>query len=530
MSILRQIPTILVLALLAAIGYWGHESGWKAPKFTELWGVSPTEKDDWCEGHGVPDSKCIACRPELGGADPKDWCKEHGVPESKCTICHPEILTKGKSDDWCGEHGVPESQCTICNPDVAVKGQSPASESEAKVSLDPAAKPAKSPLTCQTHAMRVQFASAEAVRKVGVKVEAVQERPMPAYVRANGEIEYDPTRVARVSARVSGTVCCVDKEIGQSVKKGDVLALVDAAEVGRAKSALLEAVALVDVKEKALKRIQASAESGFRTQAELQEAEAALREARVRLFNAQQSLINLGLDVRAEDLAKLSEGKLAEHVRLLGLPDAAAKSAHARTLTANLIPVAAPLDGVVIAREVVAGEVVDSSKMLFIVADVRRMWLALDVRLEDAGALALGQTVVFRPDGSPDAAATGQLTWISTAVDEKTRTVKARADFDNPEGRLRAHMFGTARITVREAAKAVAVPNDALHWEGCCHVAFVRAADDVFHVRKVRLGAKTGMFTEILVGLLPGEVVATQGSYVLKSQILKSTLGATCAE
>src|SRR5512143_3141753 len=134
----RQGPTVLVLLALVGLGIWGHRTGWTVPSLSALWGKSEgPEKEDWCQAHNVPDSKCIACHPELAGADPKDWCKEHGVPESKCTVCHPEILTKGQANDWCKEHGVPESQCTICHPEIAVTGQPPASESSATVSLDP---------------------------------------------------------------------------------------------------------------------------------------------------------------------------------------------------------------------------------------------------------------------------------------------------------------------------------------------------------------------------------------------------------
>ena len=527
-SLVRQGPTALVLLVLAGLGFYGHHTGWTVPKVSALWGKSQgKEKEDWCQTHNVPDSKCIACHPELAGADPKDWCKEHGVPESKCTVCHPEILTKGKADDWCKEHGVPESQCTVCHPEIAVKGQPPASESIAAVSLDPEAKPARSPLTCQSHALRVQFASKDAVSKAGIRLEAVEERPMAASIKANGEIDYDQTRIAHLSTKVPGTVFRVEKEVGQTVKKGEVLALVDAAEVGRAKADLLQADAQVELKEKTFERVKASSDKGLRTLAELQEAEAALREARVRLFNAEQALINLGMPVRVEDLAFLAEDKGDGRLRFLGLPDPIQASLGHETLTANLIPVMSPFDGVVVSRAIVAGEVVDATKTLFVVADTSRMWAALDVRAEDMGGLSLGQAVTFQ---GPDLAPQGKVSWISTAVDEKTRTLRVRADLENPEGHLRAHTFGTARITTRESPKAVAVPDEAIQWEGCCHVVFVRLTDEVFQTRKVRLGARSGGFTEVLVGVLPGEVVATIGSHVLKSEILKSKLGAGCVD
>lgn len=114
--VLRVVPTLLALAVLGGVAWWGHRTGWKVPKWSDLRGTAEAaEKEDWCKAHNVPDSRCIACHPELGGEDPADWCAEHGVAESKCTVCHPEILTSGKAADWCVEHGVPESICTRCN-------------------------------------------------------------------------------------------------------------------------------------------------------------------------------------------------------------------------------------------------------------------------------------------------------------------------------------------------------------------------------------------------------------------------------
>lgn len=529
-KLVANAPAIGVLVLLGLIALWGHRTGWKAGKFSELFSrPAAEEKEDWCDAHGVQKSRCIACNPALGGANPKDWCKEHGVPESKCTTCHPEILTKGKADDWCKEHGVPESACTLCHPDVAVKGAVAKSKDEPTVTKSQDPKSAPDPALCQTHHLRVQFASPAAVKKVGIELAAVEERPMVAAVSASAEMEYDPSHLAQLSPRAAGTLWRVDKQIGDAVKKGDVLALVDAADVGRSKAEFLQALAQVDVRTKALKRIQASADQGFRTQAELSEAEAGLRESRIKVLSSQQALVNLGLVVRAEDYTGLSEEQAAEKLRTLGLSEEVRKSLESSS-TSNLLPIVAPFDGVVISREGVAGEKADPAKPVFGIADPRRMWILLDVRLEDASGLALGQAVHFRPDGSSDEVVVGKVLWLSTAVDEKTRTVKVRAEVDNPEGRLRAHTFGAAKIVTRREEKAVTVPDEAIQWEGCCYIVFVRLSDEIFQTRKVRLGSRNRGYTEVLVGVLPGEVVVTTGSHVLKSDILKSKLGAGCVD
>ena len=186
------------------------------------------------------------------------------------------------------------------------------------------------------------------------------------------------------------------------------------------------------------------------------------------------------------------------------------------------------MDGIIVARQVVAGEVVDASRVLFQLADTSRMWLTLNVSVEDAGKLALGQPVRFRPDGSRDEVS-GKLVWISTTADQQTRMVTVRAELPNPKGQLRNETFGAGRIVLREEQEAIVVPNEAIHWEGCCHVVFVRDkgyfdspdSPKVFHIRTVRLGARNEKFTEIIAGVLPGEVVATKGSDVLRAELLE---------
>jgi cobalt-zinc-cadmium efflux system membrane fusion protein len=190
-----------------------------------------------------------------------------------------------------------------------------------------------------------------------------------------------------------------------------------------------------------------------------------------------------------------------------------------------------PVAGVIVNREVVAGEVVDTAKTLFIVADTRQMWLTLNLRQEDANRVALGQLIRFLVDGSLQESQ-GTVSWISPEVDEKTRTVKVRANLANNEGRLRANSFGQGQIILRKENNALVVPNEAVHWEGDCTVVFVRDknylsqdAPKVFHVRQVRLGAKDQENTEIIAGVLPGELVATKGSGTLRAELLKNNLG-----
>jgi cobalt-zinc-cadmium efflux system membrane fusion protein len=164
------------------------------------------------------------------------------------------------------------------------------------------------------------------------------------------------------------------------------------------------------------------------------------------------------------------------------------------------------------------------------------LWLTLNVRQEDAKYVTSGQTVLFQPsDRERGGEIKGTVNWISTAADDVTRTVQVRVDLPNADGRLRAHTFGTGRIVLRDEPKAIVVPSEAVHWDGTCHVVFVRDrnffqpdASKFFHVRSVRPGVKQGEMTEIIAGVLPGEVIASKNSVVLEAQLLKANLGAGC--
>lgn len=502
--LLRPVPTLLVLAALGSLAYWGHHTGWTVPTFAALAGREANAKDDWCGAHAVPESLCVECNPHLlpRGAD-YGWCKKHGIPD--CPLEHPEVAQLSQ---------VPKI--------------SQADRERAQRALDFLPRPENNS-KCKLHHRRIQFASLAAVEKAGIEVAPVWEAPVVESVSANGEITYDQTRVARLSARVPGSLAWVPKQVGDAVRRGEVLALVDAAEVGRAKAEFLQAIAQFRLRSKTYENLRTLTTAI--AQQRVREAETALSEAQIRLLSAQQALANLGLPLDAEDVKELSEKQIADRIRFLGLPDSVRQALDPRATTANLLPVTSPLDGVIVAREVVAGEVVDTAKVLLVIADPRQMWLTLSVRQEDTKKLALGQPIHFRTDSTAEQVQ-GAVAWISTRVEEKTRTVKVRANLANLEGRLRASTFGMGQIVLREEQNAITVPSEAVHWEGDCFVVFVRDknfldqdAPKIFHVRKIRIGTRDAQNTEIIAGVLPGELVATKGSGTLRAELLKNNLG-----
>lgn len=505
----KSIPTAVVIALLGGLALWGHSTDWKLPKFSNLIGDVVT--------NGVV------------------WCEEHGVPEAQCVECNPDLMPRGPDYGWCAEHGV--HNCPLHHPDVA---QTKVSRVVSAADFERAARalalkdrrPNNS--ACKTYRARIQFASFDAVKQAGVDVELVERQPITESISANGEITYDATRFANVSPRVPGTVALVKKNVGDRVRVGEVLALVDAMSIGKAKGELIDALVQENLQQKTVKRLE-NLGQGVVAGRQVIEAEAAYEKAQVRVLAAQQALANLGLAVDLDALRALPHGEQLHKLRHLDIEEAIGSEGESIFATANLLPIRSPIDGVIVAREVVAGEVVDSSRILFQVADTSQMWVTLNVPLENAKWLSLGLPVRFRPDGG-DQVVTGKLSWISTAADAQTRMVAVRAELPNQDGRLRDETFGSGQIILREEPDAIVVPTEAIHWEGCCQLVFVRdkhyfdspESPKVFHIRTVRLGAKNGKFTEVIAGVLPGEVVATKGSDVLRAQLLKNNLGEGC--
>ncbi len=483
------VPSVLVLGSIAALGTWGHLTHWKLSL-----------------GHGEQHAAEEAAPSAPAEAD------------STTTALHQAGESSAAAS---GEFAEAVSEPSTPRTGTA---QSPAASQPQPSTEAPAPPATGSPVT------RVEFDSAAAVVKSGIQVVTVRSLPLAQTVSANGVVDYDQTRIAQLSTRVTGTVWSVEKRVGDPVQQGEVLAVIESAAVGQAKSDFLQALAQVELNERIVDRLR-SLQSSVVAGKQYQQAEAELRRARVALFNSQQALVNLGLPIQLEEVVDLNESELVQRLRLLGLPPELVSRVDPSSTTANLVPLLSPFQGVVIGHDVVKGEVVSSDVPQFVVADVRRMWIKLDVRQEDAVWLRLGQTVHFSADGLPGQVSS-QISWQSTEVDEKTRTVQVRCVVDNPilpggeapesaNRLLRANTFGQGRITIQENPQALAVPLQAVQWVDNEPALFVQLDERTFEGRPVKLGVMDETYAEILSGAQAGERIASIGSHVLKSEIVR---------
>lgn len=366
----------------------------------------------------------------------------------------------------------------------------------------------------------IRFDSPESLARSGIEVVPVEARPMVNELLVNGVVRYDDRHVAQLSTRVPGSIWKVERHLGDEVRKGDVLLVVESGEVGRIKAEFLNALVAYESRREQLRILEEV--KGVVMGRQIREATSALREARNHLHNAEQALVNLGFEVTIADFESLDDDARAERIRALGLEPALIAGIAPERVTSNLLPLRAPFDGIVIGREVVVGEIVEPGRQIFEIADVSRMWIVLSVSKEDAGRVAIGQPVRFRPDGTTGEC-TSTISWISTEVNDETRTLQVRAEIPGDgSGTLRANTFGNGRIEVARMETAVVVPTTSVQWDGSRWVVFVPAGDSAFEPRQVKPGLRQGDRVAISGDFpdgAPTHVVAA-GSHLLKSKIL----------
>ena len=392
----------------------------------------------------------------------EDWCEEHQAPESKCEACRPGLARGGTGADLQRQPGAGECPNSL-----------------ARVTLGPGA--------------------AEAVQ---ITLHAVESLPVPEILQANAETIYPPSRFARVAPRLPGVVREVRALLGQEVAGGAALAVLESTEFGQAKADHLQAAALLRLREKTFEQERTLFEKKITAGRELMAAETGLGEARLGEKRALQKLLSLGLS--AEQVRQIEE----------------------KQETSPLIEIRAPFAGQVVEASAVPGDLAVPEKPLFSVAAMDRLWALIDLYEGDLPRVRKDQPVVFTLDGLPDKRFEGKVVAIGGEVDDRTRTAHVYAEIGNTDGLLRARMFGRAGITVKAAVPRLLVPREAVQNDNDCTFVFVSSGRDVFLARRIRLGAPCGDGYEVLEGLAAGDRVVTRGSFLLKTEVLRSQMGA----
>jgi cobalt-zinc-cadmium efflux system membrane fusion protein len=183
----------------------------------------------------------------------------------------------------------------------------------------------------------------------------------------------------------------------------------------------------------------------------------------------------------------------------------------------------APFTGDVIARNATIGEVIDPNTKLFTVADLSTVWVRADFPEQQAGRLKTGLTLEVRVSAYPNTMFQGPITYVGAVIDPTTRTVTARADVANPEGQLRPEMFAEVTVVTDEQS-VLSVPRTAVQQVGSRTVVFVVRGPRRFESREVTFGPASSEYIQVVTGLIAGDDVVTEGSYALKSELLREQM------
>jgi cobalt-zinc-cadmium efflux system membrane fusion protein len=408
-------------------------------------------------------------------------CKEHGVLEALCTKHNPALIAVFQAKgDWCAEHGFPQSFCPICHPE---RGGKPTTEM-AKADGAPA------------DGTKIRFKKKETARLAGIETARATTRAGGGSVPTTARIVYDATKLAHLNARSPGVVRSLAVDVGATVKKGQPLLVIDSAEVGADRARLAAGRARVELAEENLRREAALEKEGIT--------------ARKAVVTATQEL----------EAAKGEYAALAGSLAAMG---AGAGGGGSYTLTA-------PIAGVVTERSATIGKMVQPEQVLLEIVDTSSMWAELEVPENDLARVARGQQVTITLDGLPGRDLTGKVDYVAAALDPHTRTALARVALPNPDGALRGQMFGQARIAVEQDRAAVMIPAAAVQRAKEVHLAFVRLAEDQYETRRITLGIREGDAIEVVRGIAAGEEVVTTGSFLLKTETSKESIGAGCCE
>jgi cobalt-zinc-cadmium efflux system membrane fusion protein len=204
----------------------------------------------------------------------------------------------------------------------------------------------------------------------------------------------------------------------------------------------------------------------------------------------------------------------------LGIPANVGTSASSTDL--ELIPIKSPADGYVLQKNVTPGATIQPSTDAFVVCALHRLWMLASITEDNLNQLRLGQAATVTLQDSSQTFS-GHITNLGQQSDPTTRLVPVRIDIVNTNNRLRPEMLATAQIAIGAAAPMLLVAQEAIQQVNGADVVFVRTALDHFDVHPVRRGAVMGGRVQILEGVQAGDRIVTRGSFIVKSQLLKSS-------
>lgn len=339
------------------------------------------------------------------------------------------------------------------------------------------------------HADEVKLNNAQ-IKAAAIQIATAGPAEIKTTLQLPGEIRLNEDRTAHIVPRIGGVVESVSANLGQAVKRGQVLAVIASPIASEQRSELQTAQKRLALAKITYEREKMLWEQKVSAQQDYLQAKQTLNEAEVTFANAQQKLAAFGL-------APSTRGDM------------------------NRFELRAPFDGLIIEKHLSLGEAVKEDAAVFTLSDLRKVWAEVSVSAKDLPLIRVGELVTLRATAF-DASAQGTVAFVGALIGEQTRTAKARVVLDNPNGAWRPGLFVNVEVTAGRVAAPVTVANDAIQTVENKPAVFVKVANG-FIAQPVQLGKQDGQRVEIVQGLKPGTPYAANGSFVIKSELGKAS-------
>lgn len=323
------------------------------------------------------------------------------------------------------------------------------------------------------------------IEQAGIQLQTAGPARIQKRITLPGEIRFNEDRTSHVVPRVAGIAEEIPANLGQRVKKGELLIVIASASLSEQRSELFSAQKRLELAKATFNREKHLWEAKISAEQDYQQARQALSEAEIALHNAQQKLLVLGAKPDVH-------GELSRY------------------------EIRAPFDGIIVEKHISIGEAVKEDSSIFTITDLSTVWAEMIVSARDLNVVRIGEPVTIKATAL-DSVATGTVSYVGALIGEQTRTAKARVTLGNPQLAWRPGLFISVEMAASEADVPVAVAADAVQSINNQPAVFVKIPGG-FIAQPVETGLADGHAVEIVNGLKPGAQVAVNGSFVLKSE------------
>lgn len=325
-----------------------------------------------------------------------------------------------------------------------------------------------------------------------IKVMPAGETQISDTLRVAGKVDFDQARVTRIGATVTGRVIEIQAHLGQQVRVGDSLAVINSTELGEAQLTYLKARAHADLQARSVERARQLFAADVIGKAELQRRESEL------------------------SIASAEQRGAADQLRVLGMSSAAINKLGATGAINSVTSVASTMAGTVVERQVAQGQVVQPADALYVVADLSRVWVTAEVPEQQAALVKAGQTVDIEVPALGSRLA-GKLIFVADTVNPETRTIAVRSVVDNASRQLKPAMLATMLIQAAPVQRVV-IPAEAVVRDADADNVFVEVAPQQFRLTPVRLGPDMDGKRAVLSGLKPEQRILVSGAFHLNNE------------